>query len=112
MEKQYIEINAFINDLKSDQQYIFNRNPLYVAIVSEMEKELRVWAASEEAEGVEKVIHCKDCRYFDPVENETKGFCKRKNYINLTTEKNGFCNYAEHPIPPYDDHEVSGLLDD
>ena len=48
--KIYVEINAFIADLKSDSRYAFKYDPLYVAVVNETEKNLRAWAASEEAD--------------------------------------------------------------
>lgn len=119
MEKQYIEINAFINDLRSDKRYLMKCDPLYVAVVNETEKNLRAWAASEEAENIEKVIHCKDCQYYDhdKLDKIDEGLCSRRIATETMVKETHYCGYAilnkaEHPLPPYDDHEVSGLLDD
>lgn len=52
--KIYVEINGFIADLKSDSRYTFKYDPLYVALVNETEKNIRAWAASEEADVITK----------------------------------------------------------
>ena len=97
-EKVYVEINAFIADLKSSERYERNCDPLYDAIVNETEKNLRAWAASEEAPEVVPVVHG---YWDDPSVNDKKiSYCSPVKCsicgtINATTAYTyNFCGHC------------------
>ena len=58
------------------------------------------------------VILCKDCKHFRAFPEEPYGLCTRLPKTALIVKSNDYCSSADYPLPEYDDHNVSGLLDD
>ena len=62
-----------------------------------------------------RVTRCSECKYFYPFFNQHYGKCSRRHLDDEVVKTADYCSYAvpkDLPVPEYDDHEVSGLLDD
>lgn len=58
------------------------------------------------------VIFCKDCRYFRPIPDAPYGTCHKQTFHGAVVKETDYCSYADYPLPIYDDHNESGLLEE
>lgn len=97
---------------------------------STIKSALKMWFGESEASEVAGMIFaigegevppitfCKDCENFRPFPGGANGECRRHSGSSASVVKTSdYCSCAEQkapysPQPMYDDHEVSGLLDD
>lgn len=62
----------------------------------------------------EELIRCSECRNFRPMPNSDYGTCQKRAFYGAVVKTTDYCSYAVPKSPPleYDDHDVSGLIDE
>ena len=63
----------------------------------------------------ENATVCSKCGKFKPFPDGIYGECHRLQKVTTIVKTDDYCSYAVPKVPPlpeYDDHDVSGLLDD
>ena len=68
------------------------------------------------------VVRCSECEHFRPFHSSSDslyGHCLNRQFYGVTVRTHDFCSYASEkreqeklPIPEYDDHNTSGLLEE
>lgn len=58
------------------------------------------------------IVTCRECKYFRPYTDGTYGNCTRAINHSAVYRKSDFCSYTEPAVPEFDDHDVSGLLEE
>ncbi len=62
----------------------------------------------------DELIRCSECGKFKPFPDGIYGECHRL-LITTIVKTDDYCSYAvpkDKPLPEYDDHDVSGLIDE
>lgn len=58
------------------------------------------------------VITCRECKFFRAYTDGTYGNCTRTINHGAVYRTSDYCSYAELAVPEFDDHDVSGLLEE